>query len=283
LTSTARSSEARAASGHARAFAHAVGYTLGGGTPTPLPAEVLPPEKYHGSTDGLIILNLAHSALGVPAEVAVERLPEVWQRMHEYFASLSDDEAVAGIGVLPGVISTLRRLAGEDSIICGLVTGNVEGIARKKMRAVGILETGALAPPAPDQLEKVWAGEEGSAFLGGFGSDYCSGIIAEADRNHLDRGEQIAIAVRRCRTTLPEGTEVAKVVHVGDAPSDVLAARSCIGKLGCTVGVVGVATGRYSASLLRELAGEPETGVWEPYVLDEGLNDAEFLSIFGIQ
>ena len=55
------------ASAHARAFAAAVGSVLGDGTPTGLPAQILPPEKYHGSTDGLICLNLARTALGALA------------------------------------------------------------------------------------------------------------------------------------------------------------------------------------------------------------------------
>ena len=117
------------ASAHARAFSAALGNILGNGSPTALPADVLPREKYHGSTDGLICLNMAQEALGVPPEVAAKRLPELWQNMFEYFSALRDEEAVAGIGLLPGVLNTLTRLAKEESIICGLVTGNVEGLS----------------------------------------------------------------------------------------------------------------------------------------------------------
>ena len=49
---------------------------------------------------------------------------------------------------MPGVLDTLRDLASDEMrerAMCGLVTGNVEGIARKKMRAVGVCATGALA------------------------------------------------------------------------------------------------------------------------------------------
>ena len=60
-----------------------------------------------------------------------------------------DADAARGIEPLPGALESLRTLAGmRDRVVCGLVTGNVEGIARKKMRAVGVLATGALAPPA---------------------------------------------------------------------------------------------------------------------------------------
>ena len=52
---------------------------------------------------------------------------------------------------------------------------------------------GALAPAAAEQR---WEGEEDAAFLGGFGSDFCSGDIDDASRNYLDRAEQIVIAAR---------------------------------------------------------------------------------------
>ena len=52
------------------------------------------------------------------------------------------------------------------------------------MRAVGVLATGALAPAAAEQT---WAGEDEAAFLGGFGSDYCSNNTEDESRNYLDR------------------------------------------------------------------------------------------------
>ena len=86
--------------------------------------------------------------------------------MYEDVAVLSDADAARGIEPLPGALESLRTLAGmRDRVVCGLVTGNVEGIARKKMRAVGVLATGALAPPAAEQA---WDGENESAFLSGF-------------------------------------------------------------------------------------------------------------------
>ena len=101
------------------------------------------------------------------------------------------------------MLSTLRDLATaemRERAACGLVTGNVEGIARKKMRAVGVYATGALTltltltnPPAlalpypsthpnegalaPAAAEQRWEGEEDASFLGGFGSDFCSGDL----------------------------------------------------------------------------------------------------------
>ena len=280
------SGQAAEASAHAKAFASAVGSVLGSTGPTPLPAAILPPHKYHGSTDGLIALRLAEAALGIPAEKASAKLPAIFQSMYEFCARLPDEEMTRGIEPLPGVLETLRDLGTrQDAVLCGLVTGNVEGIARKKMRSVGIAATGALSPPAPSQS---WAGEEDAAFLGGFGSDFCSNDISNDDRNFLDRGEQLVIATERCRELLaPQQKVVERVVHVGDAPADVLAAKHCadaqrLGE-GTVVGCVAVATGSYSAAELRSLCGEPVPGRWEPVVLESGLADPTFLSACGLQ
>ena len=280
------SGQASDASAHSRAFASAVGSVLGSGTPTALPAELLPREKFYGSTDGLILLNMARAAFGTPPEVAAPQLDTLWRAMYEFVAALPDEEVAKGIDPLPGVLDTLRVLASAEMrqrVTCGLVTGNVEGIARKKMRAVGVFATGALAPAAAEQR---WEGEGDAAFLGGFGSDFCSGDIDDATRNHLDRAEQIVIAARRARSALLAGSALVRVVHVGDAPSDVLAARACAerGLLGgdVCVGFVGCATGSYSAAQLRELAGAAVPGSWEPVVLERGLGDAGFLAACGV-
>lgn len=279
------SGQAAEASAHARAFATAVGSICGnGGPPTPLPAAILQPHKYHGSTDGLIALRLAEAALSIKPEEAAPKLPSIFQAMYAYCAKLSDEEMTRGIEPLPGVLETLRILSTKrDAVLCGLVTGNVEGIARKKMRSVGIAATNALAPPAPSQS---WAGEEDAAFLGGFGSDYCSNDIVNADRNFLDRGEQLVIATERCRELLRPEQELRRVVHVGDAPADVLAAKHCadanrLGE-GTVVGCVAVATGSYSAAELRKLCGDPVPGQWEPVVLESGLADPTFLEACGL-
>ena len=130
------------------------------------------------------------------------------------------------------------------------------------------------------------AGEEDAAFLGGFGSDYCSNDIVNADRNFLDRGEQLVIATERCRELLRPEQELRRVVHVGDAPADVLAAKHCadanrLGE-GTVVGCVAVATGSYSAAELRKLCGDPVPGQWEPVVLESGLADPTFLEACGL-
>jgi hypothetical protein len=79
---------------------------------------------------------------------------------------------------------------------------------------------------------------------------------------------------------------------VGDAPADVLAAKSFSEQLRNTenqddnitlcVGMVAVATGSYSAEELRELAGTPIPGTWEPVVLERGMSDPDFLKACGL-
>ena len=80
------------------------------------------------------------------------------------------------------------------------------------MRACGILATNCLSPKADDQD---WEGEDDSAFLGGFGSDFCSGDIDDMSRIYKDRGEQIAIAYRRACTLLSPNQKIVRVVHIG--------------------------------------------------------------------
>ena len=102
-------------------------------------------------------------------------LPRLRRRVEVVHHARHQVQPAHGSAVAPLV--QLERLAVEDDVMCGLVTGNVEGIARKKMRAVGIMQTGALSPPSLEQGAQYWGDEEADGFLGGFGSDYCSGRI----------------------------------------------------------------------------------------------------------
>lgn len=202
-------SSAEAAS-HAKAFSYGVGSIFAPDNlekfrlQYPNPLSAVAKENYHGSTDGLIALHFAKSACGVTSEEAFPRLKDVFQKMFEFISPLSDSETCKGIEVLPGVIESLESLVSHVSfkqhVLCGLVTGNVEGIARKKMRSSGILATNIFSKSSPDQQK--WAGEEASSFLGGFGSDYCSGDIDDVSRVYKDRGEQIAIAYARAKAML---------------------------------------------------------------------------------
>ena len=199
---------------HAKAFSYGVGSVF---SPTnleefrskyPNPLSAIEKDNYHGSTDGLIALHFAKNACGVSSLDAFPKLDAVFQKMFEYISTLTDSETCRGIEVLPGVTEALESLVSHPSyrrhVLCGLVTGNVEGIARKKMRACGILATNVLSRSSPDQQK--WPGEEESSFLGGFGSDYCSGDIDDVSRVYKDRGEQIVIAYNRAKGMLQGNT-----------------------------------------------------------------------------
>ena len=226
-----------------------------------------------------------------------------------------------GIQPLPGVMEQLHALVAhplfDDHVMCGLVTGNVEGIARKKMRSCGIWGTKVLSRKAVDQQH--WEGEEVAAFLGGlylslllsplssfmsrvtnnnllildflfvigFGSDYCSGNLIDETRIYKDRGEQIVIAYRRAQSLLLPDQVIARVVHVGDAPGDVLAAKYCSdeNKFGhdVVVSCVGVATGKFSAEILSGLFGDVIPGKWEPVCLPLGIADPSFVEVLKIR
>mmetsp|Transcript_12660 Transcript_12660/g.26906 ORF Transcript_12660/g.26906 Transcript_12660/m.26906 type:complete len:335 (-) Transcript_12660:105-1109(-) len=285
---------------HGRSFVHAVDTVLGGKSGTAFPVrtipEILEKHEFHGSTDGLILLRLARKTLGSSFTFSDTRskVDEMMKEMFNFVSSCEDSEVARGIAPLPGVLQTLKTLASErhnkggEKVACGLVTGNVEGIARRKMKALGILDTGALTPLSEPQGGRIWEGVEDIGFLGGFGSDFCSGNIDDKERNYLDRGEQLAICVQRC-LDLSGGKKLKRVIHVGDAPADILAAKAYVDHptkpLNVCVSVVGVATGSYSAQELKDLCGESKRGIWEPVILKEGQgvgNEKEFLKACGL-
>ncbi len=283
---------------HGRSFTHAVNSVLmnnkdasASGT---IP-QLLEKHEFHGSTDGLILMRLARKMMGASFDKddASSKLDLMMDTMYRFVSDCNDDEVRKGIAPLPGAIQTLETLASYDDVAFGLVTGNVEGIARRKMDALGIYDAGALTSLSkPPQLGgKVWEGMEEKRFLGGFGSDFCSGDIDDPTRNYLDRGEQLAICVQRCVQELchPDH-QIKRVIHVGDAPADILAAKNYANHpsrpKNVSVGVIGVATGSYSVEELRELCGERIPSVWEPIILDEGVgvgNMEEFIRACGLK
>lgn len=285
------SSEGAQRSVHARSFAHAVGKVFGQKTDweltVPSPTMVIPPARYHGSTDGIIALNLAHFGYGIHPSEAIPQLQRVFREMTKYVSTCSDEEVASGIDVLPGVMETLRNLAlprYKGRVLVGLVTGNVEKIARIKMRALGITQTNVFAPPAASQVGAV----SGDGFLGCFGSCFCSGIIDDPTYLWKDRGEQIKIAVRRARSLLAADEELVRVVHVGDAPSDILAAKFCAESgddmAGLEVGMIAVATGKFSPDELRSHTVS-KAACWDCIVLERGLAVApeEFINFCKIR
>jgi phosphoglycolate phosphatase-like HAD superfamily hydrolase len=212
---------------HGRSFTHAINSVLiknnDSGVVSKTIPQLLEKHEFHGSTDGLILMRLVRKMMCASVfdkDDASSKLDLMMDTMYRFVSECNDDEVCKGIAPLPGAIETLQTLASYEDVAFGLVTGNVEGIARRKMDALGIYDAGALTSLSqPPRLGgRVWEGMEDKRFLGGFGSDFCSGDIDDADRNYLDRGEQLAICVQRCIEELcPPDSQLERVIHVGES------------------------------------------------------------------
>jgi phosphoglycolate phosphatase-like HAD superfamily hydrolase len=113
------------------------------------------------------------------------------------------------IVILEGVVKLLTQLD-QKGFLLGLVTGNLETIARAKLKKIGI-----------NDFFK----------FGGFGSD------------HISRTELVKIAIRRAGNQF-DLDDSNQIFHIGDAPQDMRAAREA------GVTPIGVTTGIFSADEL---------------------------------
>lgn len=165
---------------------------------------------YSGKTDPQIVRELMSGAGISDAEIE-EKRPQALERYRERLAvSLVPDDVVSK----PGVRPLLDALEAEPKARLGLLTGNLEPNARKKLDP---LDANHFFP------------------FGAYGSD------------HEDRYQLPAIALERARDALGLPLEGSDLVIVGDSIHDVLCGRS----LG--VRAVAVATGRTSAQRLAEV------------------------------
>ncbi|HEY5054266.1 MAG TPA: HAD family hydrolase [Solirubrobacterales bacterium] len=134
-----------------------------------------------------------------------------------YLSHLSDAVAESpGYRVMPGIEELLPRLA-EQSVLLGLVTGNIEPAARIKL--------------ARADLNRFFA-------FGGYGSD--SRDRTALTKRAVERAEQVHGG------SFGEGGCIA----VGDTPRDVAAGH------GAGIKVVGVATGSYPVDQLRNAGAD---------------------------
>jgi phosphoglycolate phosphatase-like HAD superfamily hydrolase len=151
---------------------------------------------------------------GVDAAAVDAGLPDFRAAAVRRYAELAPRDLSAS--VTPGMTALLESLAARQDRVLSLVTGNLEPIARLKLRAAGL-------------------GRFFARGQGGFGSD------------HEDRSELPAIARERAgrsRGRAPWPRE--RTVVVGDTPRDIACARAD------GVRCVAVTTGPYGA---RELSG----------------------------
>ena len=140
-----------------------------------------------GRTDAAIARDLLLAA-GVPDERIDERAADVEAATVAAYAELCPPDLSARVA--PGVPEALAALAAEPAVYrLALVTGNLEGVARRKLASAGL-------------------GDWFAAGQGGFGSD------AE------DRGALPAIARARAG-----GWPRERTVVIGDTPRDIACAR----------------------------------------------------------
>jgi phosphoglycolate phosphatase-like HAD superfamily hydrolase len=147
---------------------------------------------------------------GVSARRIEERFGALRAAAAEAYAQLVPADLSATI--TPGMSALLERLAGREDVLLSLVTGNLEPIARLKLKAAG--------------LEHFFP-----AGQGGFGSD------------SEDRTDLPPIARQRAgRRDAPHPRE--RTVVIGDTPRDIICARAD------DLRVIAIATGPYAAAEL---------------------------------
>lgn len=166
---------------------------------------------FHGRTDPAIVRGLLR-AVGWPDRDIETGFEAAWTA---YFEAL--ERELAGrkgrVNPYPGVVELLDSLASDGQFACGLVTGNMEGGARRKLDAAGLA---------------------GRFAFGAYGSD-------SERREHLP-----PLASERAAKVYGRSFDLSEAVVVGDTPEDV----RC-GHINGTR-VVAVATGRHSVADLGE-------------------------------
>lgn len=165
--------------------------------------------SFAGKTDPQIVRELLRDeGLGEPSIQA--RLPALWER---YLERLPGELQETQLRVLPGVPELLARIeTAADTLLLGLLTGNLRDGARLKLDAAGI------------GFRRFQ--------VGAFGCD------------HADRAELPAFAIRRAEEQTRHRFTGKQVVIIGDTPNDI----ACGAHLG--VRTVAVATGSYTAEQL---------------------------------
>ncbi len=163
---------------------------------------------FHGKTDPQIVRDLLHAAGVPPATVAAREAAFFGRYLECLEAEIGDGRLVR---LYPGVADLLEALGATAACLVGLLTGNVEGGARIKLRSTGL-----------------WPRFR----VGAFGSD------------HADRTRLPAIAARRAEQVAGRPFPGADVVVIGDTPLDVGCGRAYGARC------VAVATGRHAVEAL---------------------------------
>ncbi len=163
---------------------------------------------YHGKTDQRIIREVLDHC-GIESEAIDAKIGECMEVMGRYYQSV---EPYLTTEIFDDVVDTLTALQ-SDSVLLGLITGNLEPIAHAKLGRANI-----------DSYFK----------LGGFGNE------------SVDRSELVRIAIRKASEQFgfaPDNT----VYVIGDTPNDITAAIE-----GGAI-PIGVTTGIYGTEDLRNV------------------------------
>ncbi len=152
---------------------------------------------YHGLTDQQIITKVA-SENGVAEEVINKKLKGCLDIMEKSFEKLVERDNILVLGGVKELLEDMEK----RGVLMGLVTGNIEPIARGKMRKVGL-----------NQYFK----------LGGFGNE------------DIDRSKLVKMAVKKAEESFNFKGEV---FLIGDTPKDLSAGK----KAGVKVGGVATGT-----------------------------------------
>lgn len=165
-----------------------------------------------GMTEQQIITEVLRKK-GVDDQTIKSKMPEAMRVMEEYFEKEMENGEV---NVLAGAKELLEELE-KNKVLMGAVTGNLEKIARRKLKEAGL----------NDYIK-----------LGGFGSD------------HILRTELVKLAIKRAEENF--GFKRDKNVYsVGDAPSDIKAGRE-----GGAYKCIGITTGVHSEEQLKEAGAD---------------------------
>lgn len=159
---------------------------------------------FHGRTDPAIVRGLLRGAGREDAWIE-GRLGTLWR---VYYARLDEELArrAGRVRPFPGVLDLLECLEGEREFAPGLVTGNMEPGAARKLSSAGL---------------------DGRFVFGAYGSD-------------SERREELPpLARRRAEAWYGERFRLEEAVIVGDTPEDIRCARACGAR------VIAVATGRH--------------------------------------
>jgi phosphoglycolate phosphatase-like HAD superfamily hydrolase len=161
-----------------------------------------------GKTDPQIVFELM-TAAGIPRAAVQARLGDCFQT---YVRHLEDLMATGHpVDVMPGITHVVHALSSRPDALVGLLTGNIEGGARAKLRPTGLLPYFR---------------------VGAYGSD-------DADRRRLP-----GVARERAHALVEYDVPFHHMVIIGDTPLDIDCARAC----GAVA--VAVATGQHPAEEL---------------------------------